>query len=32
MMEQSGHKSNDTLCGYLRDAQLLNDHAAAGLL
>jgi hypothetical protein len=31
-MEQSGHKSIDTLCGYVRDAQLFNDHAGAGSL
>jgi len=32
MMEQSGHTSIDTLRGYIRDAQLFNDHAGAGLL
>jgi hypothetical protein len=32
MMDQSGHKSIDTLRGYVRDADLFNDHAGAGLL
>jgi len=32
MMDQSGHKSIDTQRGYVRDAELFNDHAAAGLL
>jgi hypothetical protein len=29
---QSGHKSIDTLRGYVRDAELFKDHAGAGLL
>jgi hypothetical protein len=32
MMDQSGHKSIDTLRGYVRDAELFRHHAAAGLL
>jgi site-specific recombinase XerD len=32
MMDQSGHKSVDTLRGYVRDAELFKDHAGAGLL
>jgi site-specific recombinase XerD len=32
MMDQSGHKSVDTLRGYVRDADLFKDHAGAGLL
>jgi integrase len=32
MMDQSGHKSIDTLRGYVRDAELFKDHAGAGLL
>ena len=32
MMDQSGHKSIDTLCGYVRDAKLFKDHAGTGLL
>jgi len=32
MMDQYGHKSIDTLRGYVRDAELFNDHAGAGLL
>jgi hypothetical protein len=32
MMEQSGHKSIDTLRGHVREAQPFNDHAGAGLL
>jgi integrase len=32
MMDQSGHKSVDTLRGYIRDAELFKDHAGAGLL
>ena len=28
----SRHKSVDTLRGYVRDAELFNDHAGAGLL
>jgi hypothetical protein len=31
-MDQSGHKSIDTLRGYVRDAELFRHHAAAGLL
>jgi hypothetical protein len=32
MMDQSGHKSIDTLRGYIRDAVLFKDRAGAGLL
>ena len=32
MMDVSRHKSVDTLRGYVRDAELFNDHAGAGLL
>jgi integrase len=32
MMDQSGHKSIDTLRGYVRDAELFKDDAGAGLL
>ncbi len=32
MMDQSGHKSVDTLRGYVRDAELFKDHAGVGLL
>jgi integrase len=32
MMDQFGHKSIDTLRGYVRDAELFKDHAGAGLL
>jgi hypothetical protein len=32
MRDQSGHKSVDTLRGYVRDAELFKDHAGAGLL
>jgi site-specific recombinase XerD len=32
MMDQSGHRSVETLCGYVRDAELFKDHAGAGLL
>jgi integrase len=32
MMDQSGHKSLDTLRGYVRDAELFKDHAGARLL
>jgi integrase len=32
MMDQSGHKSVDTLRGYVRDAELFKDHAGTGLL
>src|SRR5450755_1940348 len=32
MVDQSGHKSIDTLRGYVRDAELFKDHAGAGLL
>ena len=31
MMDQSGHKSIDTLRGYVRDAELFKDHGT-GLL
>ena len=32
MMDVSRHKSVDTLRGYVRDAELFEDHAGAGLL
>jgi hypothetical protein len=32
MMDVSRHKSVDTLRGYVRDAELFQDHAGAGLL
>jgi site-specific recombinase XerD len=32
MMDQSRHRSVDTLRGYVRDAELFKDHAGAGLL
>jgi hypothetical protein len=32
MIDVSRHKSVDTLRGYVRDAELFNDHAGAGLL
>ena len=32
MADQSGHKSMDTLRGYVRNAEIFQDHAAAGLL
>jgi site-specific recombinase XerD len=32
MMDQSRHKSMDTLRGYVRDADLFRNHAGAGLL
>lgn len=32
MMDQSRHKSVETLRGYVRDAELFKDHAGAGLL
>jgi hypothetical protein len=32
MMDQSRHKSVDTLRGYVRDAELFKNHAGAGLL
>jgi hypothetical protein len=32
MMDQSRHKSVDTLRDYVRDAELFKDHAGAGLL
>ena len=32
MMDQSGHKSIDTLRGYVREAELFKDHAGTGLL
>jgi hypothetical protein len=32
MMDQSRHRSMDTLRGYVRDAHLFRDHAGAGLL
>jgi hypothetical protein len=31
-MMDSRHKSVDTLRGYVRDAELLKDHAGTGLL
>jgi len=32
MADQSGHKSMDTLRCYVRNAELFQDHAGAGLL
>jgi hypothetical protein len=32
MMDVSRHKSMDTVRGYVRDADLVRDHAGAGLL
>jgi len=32
MADQSGHKSMDTLRGYVRSAEIFQDHAGAGLL
>jgi hypothetical protein len=32
MADQSGHKSMDTLRGYVRNAEIFQDHAGAGLL
>ena len=32
MMDVSQHKSVDTLRGYVREAELFQDHAGAGLL
>jgi site-specific recombinase XerD len=32
MMDVSGHRSVDTLRGYVRDAELFKDHAGSGLL
>jgi hypothetical protein len=32
MMDQSRHRSMDTLRGYVRDAELFRDHAGAALL
>ncbi len=32
MADQSGHKNMDTLRGYVRNAELFQDHAGAGLL
>jgi hypothetical protein len=32
MMDQSRHRSVDTLRGYVRDADIFKDHAGAGLL
>ena len=32
MMDQSRHRSVDTLRGYVRDAEIFKDHAGAGLL
>jgi hypothetical protein len=32
MMDQSRHRSVDTLRGYVRDAEIFRDHAGAGLL
>jgi hypothetical protein len=31
-MDQSRHRSMDTLRGYVRDAELFRDHAGAALL
>jgi hypothetical protein len=31
-MDVSGHRSVETLRGYVRDAELFKDHAGAGLL
>jgi hypothetical protein len=32
MMEQSRHRSVETLRGYVRDAEIFKEHAGAGLL
>jgi hypothetical protein len=32
MADQSGHKSMDTIRGYVRNAEIFQDHAGAGLL
>lgn len=32
MMDVSRHKSIDTLRGYIRDAEMFQDHAGTGLL
>jgi hypothetical protein len=32
MIDQSRHRSVDTLRGYIRDADLFKDHAGTGLL
>jgi hypothetical protein len=32
LMDQSRHRSVDTLRGYVRDAEIFKDHAGAGLL
>jgi len=32
MADQSGHKSMDTLRGYVRNAEIFQDHAGAGIL
>jgi hypothetical protein len=32
MMDQSRHRSVETLRGYIRDAEIFKDHAGAGLL
>jgi hypothetical protein len=32
MMDQSRHRSVDTLRGYVRDAEIFKDHAGTGLL
>jgi hypothetical protein len=32
MADQSGHKSMDTLRGYVHNAEIFQDHAGAGLL
>jgi hypothetical protein len=32
MMDVSRHRSVDTLRGYIRDAELFQDHAGSGLL
>jgi hypothetical protein len=32
MMDQSRHRSVETLRGYVRDAEIFKEHAGAGLL
>jgi hypothetical protein len=32
MMDQSRHRSVESLRGYVRDAEIFKDHAEAGLL
>jgi hypothetical protein len=32
MMEQSRHRSVETLRGYVREAEIFKEHAGAGLL